>query len=381
MNQTIRNFGKKALRATAIATATIIALLLLTRKLNTDWLEAERTIAEQFQFSDLFFKWHSPASIPSCNERDLHVIDINSCKSRGELATLFDSITAAQPYLVALDIKWGQYALSDSIEDSLLVAAVSRLPNLILAEEVVPKDSLNHASFIDKVHATEALINLPNNIIRTWKTDWLVKEDTILTFAAAIANKMGASLLTQQQDWLIDYSIPKTPVMSSNQVVFSVLRDNVVIIGDVQDERDAFIVPATFSSNMQLTGVLVHRQIVQTILSGNWIREVSRTTNWIVIYLVIWLFLFTEIVISDICTCNDSIKQATAYIIKIIILIILIFVAYILFWAAHLYINVWGGILAPAMIWTGKLIVEAIDIMVHHCKQIKPFRIKKGKKK
>ena len=387
MNQTIRNIGKYALRATAIATATIAALLVLSWKLNTEWLEAERTIAEQLQFSDIFFKWHSHTETPSFNGKTVHVIDINSYKNRKALASLFDSIADVQPYLVALDITWGKYAMPDAEEDSLLIAALNRLPNLILAEEAVCFNSqwqFKHDSITKDVQGTRALVNLPQRVVRKWKSEYSVNNDTIATFAAAIAKKMGVQLSKKQNEWMIDYSIEETPVMdpSAWKKSINLLHNQIVIIGDVEDDRDAFVVPATFRHNMQAAGVLVHRQILQTILSGSWIREVSKTTNWIIAGIIIWLFLFCELFISNQLAWNESVKKATIYLTKIFILLLLILVAYILFWKGHLYINVWGAILVPAMIWAGKLIVETITIIVNYCMIIKPtISIKKGKKK
>ena len=384
MNHTLRNIGKQALRATVIATTTIAALFLLNLKLNTDWLEAEKMIAEQLQFSDLFFKWHSHTANRSFDGKTVHVIDINRYQKRNELAALFDSIADAQPYLVAIDITWGKYAMPDAVEDSLLVASLNRLPNLILAEEAHVANNKwelkEQASFTNNIEATKALINLPQHVARTWRSEYIVNSDTIPTFAASIAQKMGVQLPKQQNGMLIDYSIDTIPVLRSSRLLHS-LRNQIVIVGDVEDTRDAIVVPATFCHNMQLPGVLVHRQIVQTILVGSWMREISKTINWLIIYVVIWLFLFCESFIPTQFTWNESIKQATVYLTKIFILLLLIFVAYILFWKGHLYINVWGAILAPAMIWVGKLIVDMITIIVHYCMEITASFIKKGMKK
>ena len=380
MKLNISNIGKQALRATAIAAATVAALLLLSRKLNTDWLEAEKLVAEQIQFSDLFFSWHKHTNVPSYENRTVLVLNISQFKERKEQVELLNALADAEPFMVALDVIYPSLAIADNATNNRLIEAVRRLPNLVLAVEERENDTIR-SFFADSIQAQEAICNLPTSIVRTWETT----SGSMPTFSAAIAKKMGITLPQKDREWLIDYSISDADIIDSLPLPLNLkmLKNQIVIVGDMQDLRDTRVVPTTFRTNMRTSGVMVHKQITQTIMTQQWFRTVSVVWNWIIAFFILWLFLFCDYVISSQLKVSEPAKKALIYTIKAFILLLLIVFAYLLFWGAHCYINIWWIILAPATLWMGELVFDCCKVILSGILQIKTTLLpkKKGNKK
>ena len=374
MKLNISNIGKQALRATAIAAATVAALLLLSWKLNTDWLEAEKLIAEHIQFSDLFFRWHMHNDAPPYDNRTVVVLDISQFKERKEQVELMNALADAEPFMVALDVIYPPLAVADTATDHRLIEAIRRLPNLILAVEARENDTLR-SFFADSIQAQEALCNLPTSIIRTWE----MTSGTMPTVAVAIAQKMGITLPEKESEWLIDYSICDNEIISLSSLPanLAMLKNQIVIVGDLKDLRDTRVVPTTFRGNMRTYGVLVHKQIIQTMMTPKWFRTVPVVWNWIMAFIILWLFLFSGYFISTNVKVSEYAKKALVYLTKMFILLLLIFFAYLLFWGAHCYINIWWIILAPATLWMGELVFDFCKLVLWGIQQAKTLLPKK----
>lgn len=364
--------------ATFYTAATIIFFLSFAQlmpRINTDWLDAEKLIVEHVQFSDLFFRFHAKNVCPSYNGRQVYVVDISGYREREQIAELFDSLSAAEPYMVALDVIFGDYAIQDTAANRRLTESVRRLPNLVLPQEIraidTDRQTILQSFFTEEVQAEEAIVNLPSAIVRKWHSVEYVGEDTVLTFAAAVAQKMGVDVPLTKDEWLIDYSIRDTVVLrpALHSFDFRFLHNQVVIVGDVQDLRDTHVVPFAYRTTMRMSGVLVHKQIVQTLLNPHWLRQANRVWEWVLIAIVLWLFIFLDERLS--CVEEKEKKERFSVVVsftKFIILCLVIGVTYLLFRCAHVYSNAWSAILAPAMYvvvkGTARCIVGFIQLVI-----------------
>ena len=378
------HFWKSVQSATFYTIATVtffLSFAQLMPKINTDWLDAEKLIVEHVQFSDLFFRFHAKDSCPSYNGRQVFIVDISGYQEREQIAELFDSLYAAEPYMVALDIIFGDYAIQDTATNRRLTESVKRLPNLVLAQEIRAVDTDRQTSlrsfFADEVQAEEALVNLPTAIVRKWHPAKRIGNDTLPMFAAAIARKMGVKVPMTEEEWLIDYSIRDTIVLRPKMQSFDFrfLRNQVVIVGDVQDLRDTHVVPFAFRTTMRMSGVLVHKQIVQTLMAHHWLREASKAWEWFFLSIVIWLFIFLDERLSYI-TKKDKQEQYRVLVsfAKFLTLSTAILITYLLFYRAHVYCNAWSVILAPAMFVVFKgiamFIAGCIQFVIMSCRYV-----------
>ena len=390
------SFLKLALKSTLIA-ATTVAILLLGSLLPTPkstLLEGSKLILAHAQFSDLFFRWHPQTNTPYVDGRKTIVVDINAF-DREDLPDLFDSIAKAQPYLVAMDVVYGQYAMTDSAIDKRLKESIKKLPRLILAEEVLTNTKpyqIRRSFFAQEVDAQGACVNLPYSILRYWQKEYRdsieneqkIRKDTVLpTFAAAIAKELNIDIPDTRSSWMIDYSICETKPLDSQDLKhmnWNYLKDQIIIIGDVGDLRDTYVVPSSFNANMRMSGVMMHNQILQTIMAKRWFHKVSKVWLWIIIFIYLTLYLFGGKFITTYISEHENwkwIERRAKNFYKLTLTCVLIMIAYVVFWCGHAYIDVMAVILTPIMLWLEKTFVSIYDTIVMF---INHTFIKKGKK-
>lgn len=388
---------KHSLRAMAIAGATVAFLFCAERwapKINTQWLDvSKQIIQENIQFSDLFLYFHRHTDVPMYEGRQVVLLDIHDYQTREEVATLLDSVVAAEPYMVALDVIFGKISMPDSTENSHLVSAVQRLPNLILATEQLPVDETHYryerSFFADEVQATEAIVNFPTGILRKWSPLQTFNGDTFPTFAYAIMEKMGISVPEIETEWLIDYSIADTSMMHPNRKPFNwaFLRNQVVIIGDAHDLRDLKSVPYAYRVSTRMAGVQVHKQIVQTAIAHHWFRRCHEAWLWIITFLFLWgILMITPLASALAYTAWKPMQsmygrifkhdteglplvkweKTVRKIMKTVFVILFLAFAYILFWGAHLYFSVATVVLAaPVTLWVGSWLTQKIKGVIN----------------
>lgn len=384
MSEHNRPFKEKLLRSFIVTTVTVACFFCLETltwipRVHTQWMKVtSQIVLDKFQFSDMFFYLHKHTEVPLCEGRQVVLLDISDYQTREELTTLFDSVAAAQPYLVALDVIFGPIAIPDTNVNNRLVESVKRLPNLILAVEKkrdrnAPQYYLYRSFFADDIEATEAFINLPITTLRKWSSLQEYQGDTFPSFAYAIMEKAGVYVPNTETEWLIDYSILDTVTLQPSKALFnwSFLTDQIVIIGDTKDLRDLMSVPITLGVHTKVTGVQTHKQIVQMAMAGHWFKQIHEVWQWLIIYIFLWLLILLEPLAEVLAKREGSVTQAIPYekrkesmqkLCTTILFILFLGFAYILFWGAHLYFNVLLVIIgAPAMKWIGLLVERKIN--------------------
>ena len=359
---------KILLQTTVVVSITFVFLLILSwiPKLKTSWLDAETMLKENLQFSDLYFNFHKHLECPSCNGRQAYLLDIHEAKNREEISVILNRIADVQPYLVAMDVFFGETAMPDTVENQKLVKSLQRFSNLIYVMKFDSREGAYDHSFftpeLNPLYATETLCNfLPQSPIRSWKANMVIGEDTVPTFAAVVAQMMGAKILDTEQEWLIDYSIEDTIVYQAKDphLNYNIFRDNVVILGDARDSKDTHQIPTGLLSRTSICGVSIHKQIIQTILSNHWIRPICSVWKWVIIFVFLWITLFGEKVISFWLEKRTqwTQKQVThAY--RLLLTLLVVFFSYCLFWWTGWYIDMFEPIFAVAMLWFGKWVFE-----------------------
>ncbi|MBR1717167.1 MAG: CHASE2 domain-containing protein [Paludibacteraceae bacterium] len=397
-----QGFKQSALHAAAIALATVVFLFGMDKllpELNTKWIDIPRQIlVEKLQFTDLYFYFHRRTDVPMQEGRQVVLLDIHDYQTRTEVASLLDSVAEAKPYIVALDVIFGEMSMPDTTVNNRLVSAVKRLPNLILAAEERPIGDTAYryerSFFAEEIEATEALVNFPPKILRKWSAKQFFLGDTFPTFAYVIAEKMGVKMPKDDAEWLIDYSIADTIIFHPQKQAFnwSFLRDQVVIIGDVSDLRDLKSIPLTYDVKTRVSGVQIHKQIVQTAIAQHWFKKVHDGWLWLITFIFLWLMFMCSWLSTKIAPSLWRPTQAvyrkvfkkdeeglsyekwegmmTKALTTLLFLTLLGF-GYLLFWGAERYFEMLVVLLAaPAVLWSGKWIVSKIERIVRLFKKL-----------
>ena len=116
----------------------LFTLFLSFLGLNTDVLSPLKQAMDSYRLTDVYFSSHKGSTPISHEGRSVVLVDISSCETRSDIATVIDRINEAEPFLVALDVIFPKAVSADKTQDDSLVAAMSRVKNLVLAEELRP---------------------------------------------------------------------------------------------------------------------------------------------------------------------------------------------------------------------------------------------------
>lgn len=385
---------------TTLVTCLTVAFLIGSKyilTIKTDWLDVTKQVLfESIQFSDLYFAFHRHTDVPFVENRQVLLLDIHEFQTREEVADLLDSVAAAQPYMVALDVIFGETAMPDTIANRHILEAVNKLPNLVYAfaaqETSEQTYTYNRSFFAGEIQGTEAYANFPKTTQRYAAPTQVINRDTLLTFAYAILKKIGISAPEEDVEWMIDYSIEDTVMLRPYKRAFNweFLRDQIVIIGDARDLKDMHRVPITYRTTAHMSGVQIHKQIVQTGIVQHWFQTVHNAWLWLITFVFIWLvkitnpkFLGERIMAYEKCDTikkvftNDSYgltlerktKIASKFF-RFIFTIVLLALGFSLFWCAELYFEVLVVIVAaPAILWVGEWLLNIMRKIVKFFKR------------
>lgn len=333
---------------------------------NIRWTEGyKQIVSERLQFTDLFLYFHRQPSVTTFEGRQVILLDIHDFQTREQVAELLDSIASAQPYLVALDVIFGNTSMPDTAVNRRLTESIRKLPNLILAIEQRSIDGqtfhLERSFFADEVQATEAIVNLPTTVVRSWQPTQIYGKDTFPTFAYAILEQMGVPIPDRNTQWLIDYSLVDSVVIRPDIHSFpwTFLRNQVILIGDTRDLRDLRSVPFTMGTSARIAGVQVHKQIIQTAAAQHWFCKLSEVWTWLITFVFLWLLLMIKPWVEKIPIAprlpQEKIQKSLKKTLRLLLFLVTLGFAYLLFWGANRYFNILMVVVeAPAMLWLGE---------------------------
>ena len=273
-------------------------------RVNLQVLNPFKEALESYELTDMYFSFHSKGKVPVYDDMSVVLVDVSSCKTRGEVADVIERINAAEPRLVALDIIFPDAVSADKEEDDRLVEALDKIENLVLACELrLDSDSeyvLKRSFFADMIDAEEGAVSFPGKVIRSWCPLVVANGDTIPSFSKVIADRLSIPVPSTCDGQLIDYAIVDTMTLEADKEWSAdFLKGQVVLVGDVNDLRDTYQVPVTLKTSVRKSGVLIHKQILHTCFSQNYFKKVDQWLVYVVSILLLLIFAIVFIPVID----------------------------------------------------------------------------------
>lgn len=270
---------------------------------------------KDFSFLDLYYSERMQESAPS---QDLILVNVER-RDRFEIHQLMEHIQAQDPKLIGLDIIFKD--ARDPFVDSLLQESFSQ-DNIILSKAFITDRWQKNAEVFRQDDPGVGYSNLnfdrQNNVIRTFDGRRDLLGGTHYSFSSLVAkNYLGEA---QWNDKNIEATIQKNiPInyrgnfdafltLSYDECMeveaLPFMKDKIVLLGymgtphgSVYDIEDKFFTPLNEStagkSAPDMFGVLVHANIIQMLITQNFI---SKTPQWL-IYLVAALLSYIAIAI------------------------------------------------------------------------------------
>ncbi len=348
----------------ALITIVITILLWVIAKfilsLNLSFFNPLNEAFDNYQLTDLYLSLHrSDAEVQDAVGSDILVMDINHCRTRGEIATMLNRIADAEPRLVALDVIFGPSSSVSQAENDSLLSALRRLPNLVAAKNMVARDDMSFSAersfFADETWVTEGVVNFEYGVVRRFEPLQVFDGDTMVSFAKCIANKVGIQMPAKTDNYLIDYTLAQGMTLAADeQWDNSYLKDKIILVGDLYDYRDQFVVPVTLKGAMRQAGINIHRQILATAATGHIFRKVP---TWLEILISV-ILVFGATILSFVIRLRNKqnrkmSKVAISWLMNLMqlgFIILAVIVTYCLFWGCYLLFSVKYIIVGFAMI-------------------------------
>jgi len=262
---------------------------------KVEFLSPWKQAMDSYRLSDLYCWMHKSPKAVTYNGVGVVTIDISSCKSRGEIASLIDRINSGEPCCVGVDVIFPNLSADSSrAEDDSLTAAFSRTRNLVLAKEFRPISGTEYSRkssfFARQIDAREGVVSLPTGIIRDWTPLLVFGNDTLPSFTKAIADLSGIPMPATTEPQMIDYSISDDVTLRSDESWDpEFLKGQIVLVGDLEDLRDSHEIPVTLQKSAREAGLNIHRQILQTSMEGKEFHAVPKWLMLMISGLLLWI--------------------------------------------------------------------------------------------
>ena len=246
-----------------------------------------------FQVSDIY---NAVEEERQGREQSPYVVVVNvDGYNRDGVLDIVDAVSQTGPKAIGLDV----FFSVEKEDNTRLINTIMNTKNLVSAIQVeLETDSIHfrqpELSFYDKKYHPEHVgyINLDINhswdVIRTFQPCVYTLEGEMIPSMplalAMIADSMKALEAIQRSSspQIIDFTGNEIKVINANRLknenIAARLKDKVVLIGALSDNKDIYRTPL----NDPTAGVLVHAYTLHTILNESYIQTRPESVNWLI---------------------------------------------------------------------------------------------------
>ena len=336
---------------------TILAIVLLyvfaLFTFNVSFMKPIATAIKNLSMSDVFFKIQNSTSQLENNEL-ITIVDMTELTSRGDIGQLLLDINSLEPMVIGVDLIFE--GIKDDLEGNLqleeAIMEVSdkaifafKLINYIPSQKIFDSsvNSYFHAFFpISEAYANVS-DNMSGNTIRILTTSQRLNNDTVYSFAAKIAQKMGVNFDAQNKNIMINYSPTSFPVISYKDIFKypELIKNRIVLLGTMTEEADMHLSPLG-----KTPGIEIQAYSLLTLLEQKNIRNVGSIATWLIAFFLCYSF---EIFLGLVSVFIGKQKPPVNYfladskipirIFSLLWLALLTFGAFVLFVQCGLYID------------------------------------------
>lgn len=293
----IRHVGRYTLHAAAITVLAAVFSYSIIYSF-TSMLALKSSIeVKDYQFSDLYSVVAYKSTPPRLN--DSIVLVATDGLTRDEIARVLNTVQQSNPKVIGIDIIFEH----PYIGDSLLIAATSS-PNIVMAQMFDDGDdfAIHGSYFCNPSHlAQSGVTNIEYGVVRHFRHNFDLGGIQYPSFAAAVAIAGGHDLSQQS---LYDSYICFLPhefqcitpdiIRSYPEECDDILKDKIVLLGDIHDSHDMHQTPIG-----RLSGLKIQAAIIETIIGNHGILQVSSATGWAIAIISCFLIVLFNIILTE----------------------------------------------------------------------------------
>lgn len=240
-------------------------------------------------------------------DRDITILDITDA-TREDVAAILDVMPDFEPRAVGLDVMFDV----PHDDDSLLLDAIRRLPDMVMLVDVEPDKAHNARTFHlgetsffygDMPNHTYGASNMPTKgvggVVREFAVDFPTSGgSSIPSFPVAVATKVDASTVQHLRERGNSTELINYPSRRFRTVFWQELgnhaddiRDHVVLIGALGNPEDMHATPPQHT----LSGIEIHALSLSTILNASYINPLNQFWNMAIAFILCFMLAMIHI--------------------------------------------------------------------------------------
>jgi len=370
-------------RDTLLATILVFLVIGLFTKLEKELsiLDPKEISSKDFDYNDLAFNLLNKHT-NIATDTGIYIVNIGDADRKG-IAKIIDQVSLAQPKVIGIDVLFDHPTNRDT--DAALTNVFAHNKRIVMAYQLDSVAHHTHNYFYNKA-VTSGYVNFTldnQNVIRQF-SPYIGSPDSSLSFAATIvkiSNLPQYNLLIARRNSSepINYtrSEDKFIIIQGADVKdhLADLKGKIVLLGYLStgsNYEDKHFTPLnaklTGKAMPDLSGVLIHANIVRMILDTNYIHQSPTWLNWLLAFVICWLHM--AFFISYFIEKHIWFHLA-AKLVQLISAIFFIFLSLFVFYSFNTQINMTQSIIA---------IVLAIDVLYFYEAGVKWLHQKRGYK-
>lgn len=326
--------------------------------LSFSLLNTSQSVKEQYSLLDTYYTVNNMSYDRNSlikTSSDITIVDLTDVTERPEVYAVLKKIITAEPKLIGFDV-WMAHtdSVPTPVEDSLRLL-LSGNPKIVSPCVLSGESSRNNTSFLYvdfPFYASEEASNIAAANIDLMGTNWNCRTFTPVlscqereyeSFAVALSSQLSPNsyhkvMMQPSRPHYINYSRMGYQNLSGSFLLTDttgisemLIKDKVVLVGDTNDISDLYPTPI----KIRMSGVEIHANILNTILTESWPRIMSDFLAWIVAFLGV----FCLIPFIRSLQKNDWLRIFSGAI-RALLILLLVFLSYLVFVKCHYYIKI-----------------------------------------
>lgn len=302
MSTTKKNIISNLLLALAVTIVSFILSVSSIHKLFNILDFTNSVGGSDFNMSDVYNKVADNRAVRLLNDQ-ITVISIDGC-DRQDIAHLISIINSHNPKAIGIDVLFNfEYE-----GDEVLIDAISNCSNLVLPLAIDEQENIAIESYFykdfDNLHI--GAINLDSyskgQCVRTFRPSLYFDNETINSFGAEIASVVSPEAYSNLKERgnecevifypSVDFNILNAADLFTDTNLYKeAIENKIILLGDLHNTGDYHRTPIS----QGIPGVIIHANIINTILSGSYIKSMSNWLSWFIAFVLCLIFIIVKV--------------------------------------------------------------------------------------
>lgn len=329
--------------------------------------------SEESFTTDLFFRISNSSGEPRIIP-DITLINIDSLKTREEIAKLITQVLSMNPKVIGVDVSFPKKG--DTTGDSMLIVLCNNdkvIKKCVFANDYNIKDKelpkVSHSFFLNGSDSyregfTNFVYDEKYMNVRQYRLEKETCEGKQLSLSYRMVTSVNGNydLSNNGKNGLgyIDYRLKSFNELSPYQLDSNMIRDKWVLVGSLSKSHDIYNTPIGI-----MPGLKIHAYTLESILEGNRIHPSAPVWDWIILTLVCFFSVLGLVYVDFVIIKSENAIRGIilregvfTFILVLLQVSVLMFGAYLLFEYLDLFFNMQSSL-------NGALFVVAVVKSLH----------------